>query len=334
MKVIDMHCDTIYRLYQEDGCSKEDGLQKNTIHIDLNKMKDGDYLLQNFALFVDLEEAENPFETAMGMAARYDSELQKNKEVIAPVYQFEDIEKNRQSGKMSSMLTLEEGGILKGKMEFLQIFYRLGVRMIGLTWNHENEIGSPNLIYEEGQAIPKFTERNSKGLSPFGIEVVQRMETMGMIVDVSHLSDGGFHDVVMHTKQPFVASHSNAAAVCNMSRNLTDDMIRILAERGGVMGLNFCSAFLAAEQTADSHQQDTGMIADMVRHIKHIRNVGGIDVCALGSDFDGIPGNPEIADASQMQKLAEALRKEQFTETEIEKLYYKNVLRVYKEVLR
>lgn len=343
MKVIDMHCDTISRLYMQEGCDLAGGLRENRIHIDVKKMKAGDYLLQNFALFVDKEGVDDSFETANLMAERYHGELEKNNDLLAPVNCFADIERNHKKGKMSGMLTLEEGGILKGRIESLQHFYNLGVRMIALTWNYENELGHPNLILKKNESagdvsklpavIPAFKERSKKGLKPFGLEVVKMMEAMGMIIDVSHLSDGGFDDVVKDTKAPFVASHSNAAAICNVSRNLTDDMIRTLAGRGGVMGLNFCGSFLSPQMNKEPFKNYIGTIEDMVQHIQHIRNVGGIEVCALGSDFDGIPGNPEIEDASRMQKLVEALRKARFTETEIEKIFYKNVLRVYRDVL-
>lgn len=332
MKVLDLHCDTISRLHRSEGCQRGDSLRKNAIHVDLEKMARGDYLLQNFALFVCMEEVENPFESAMEMTDRYYEELKKNQDLIAPAFRFQDIVDHQAEGRMSSLLTLEEGGILKGKIEFLRIFYRLGVRMITLTWNYENGIGAPNIVFDENK-IPQFSRRNEKGLTGFGIDLVQAMEGLGMIVDVSHLSDGGFWDVVKYTEKPFVASHSNAAAVCNVCRNLTDDMIRALADRGGVMGLNFCGSFLVPGAEKNPMENRIGSIAHMVCHLKHIRNVGGIEVCALGTDFDGIPGNPQIENASMMPRLAEALEQEGFTAGEIEKIFYKNALRVYQELL-
>ena len=325
MKVLDMHCDTISKLYQEKG-----ELYCNEGHVSLQKMREGDYLLQNFALFVCQDEVKNPFEAALEMTDLYYVELKKNENIIAPVFEYEDIQNHRESGKISSILTLEEGAVLKGKMEYLRIFHRLGVRMIALTWNFENEFGAPNFLFNE-KGIPEFSKRNSKGLTSFGKELVQEMEELGMIIDVSHLSDGGFWDVVKYTSKPFVASHSNAAAVCNVPRNLTDDMIRKLAERGGVLGLNFCGIFLNKAAEDNPFYQSAGMIEDMKAHLKHVINVGGIEACGLGSDFDGIPVAPEIADASRMQMLAEALENEGFTYGEIEKIFYKNALRVYKE---
>ena len=218
--------------------------------------------------------------------------------------------------------------------------------MIALTWNFENEIGVPNLTMD-AHGNPQFHKRNDQGLTEFGIQMVQEMEHLGMVVDVSHLSDGGFWDVLRYTKKPFVASHSNAAAECHVCRNLTDDMIRSLAERGGVMGLNYCYDFLKESKEpaslskdpscfpdSDNHHAKAGCIEDMVRHVKHIVNVGGMEVCGLGSDFDGIDNPVEFGDASGVQQLYEALVKAGFSEDDTDKIFYRNVLRVNKEVLQ
>ena len=162
-----------------------------------------------------------------------------------------------------------------------------------------------------------------------GIQAVEEMERVGIIPDVSHLSDGGFWDVAKHTRKPFVASHSNAAAVCNVSRNLTDDMIRCLGERGGVMGLNLAAGFLTDPESADPET----LLAAAAGHVAHAADVGGVEVCALGSDLDGIGTNPAVPDASFMPRIADALKKKGFHESEIEKVFYKNVLRVYRETL-
>lgn len=324
MKIADMHCDTIGKLYKGEA----DRLFENHLHVDLQKMQQGDYMLQNFAMFVDTEKTDNPFETAMAMIDLYYRELEQNADLIRPVRSFEDIVNHQADGKMSALLTLEEGAVVKGNPAYLRDFYRLGARMMTLTWNYRNEIGVPNLVKDDnGQ--PLFQARNNEGLTEKGIEIIQEMERLGMIIDVSHLSDGGFWDVVRYTKTPFVASHSNAAAVCNVFRNMTDDMIRALSEHGGVMGLNFCGAFL----TFDGTLSPKSTIEAMVRHVRHIVNVGGIEVCGLGTDFDGIPDTPEVKDASQMQLLAEALCRDGFHESEVEKICYGNVMRLYRDVL-
>ena len=165
------------------------------------------------------------------------------------------------------------------------------------------------------------------GLKKKGIEFVELMEEIGMAVDVSHLGDAGFWDVAEIMKKPFAASHSNARAIAGHTRNLTDEMIRTIAERGGVMGINYCPVFLD-----DREDGGTSRISAMVRHIKHIRNVGGIECIGLGSDFDGISGTLEIDSPSAVHLLEEALYRNGFTQTEVEKIFYRNVLRFYGDV--
>lgn len=168
------------------------------------------------------------------------------------------------------------------------------------------------------------------GLTDTGIAFVEEMERLGMVIDISHLNDAGIWDVFRHTGKPLVASHSNARAIASHPRNLTDHMIRTLAGRGGVMGINYCTAFL---RDFGPGEEPVSRISDMVMHMKHIRNIGGIGCIGLGSDFDGISGTLEMRDAGRLPMLADAMEKEGFTASEIEAVFYKNVLRVYKEVL-
>ena len=302
----------------------------------MEKKKKADYLLQNFALFVHLSSCENPLEEVLELADVYYDELDKNQDLIRPVYSYADIESNRKAGLMSAMLTVEEGGVCKGNPAFLRTLYRLGVRMLTLTWNFPNELGWPNLEVP-GEGVdpesfrPDFRKANvNQGLTETGIAFVQEMERLGMIVDVSHLSDAGFMDVLRVTKKPFVASHSNARAVCSWARNLTDDMIRLLAERGGVTGLNFCPAFLTDVPDGEATY---GSIAAILEHAKHIVNVGGTDCLGLGTDFDGIKTHDELPDAPYMPLLIDAFGKAGFTSSQVDKILSGNVLRVYKEVL-
>ena len=345
MNVIDMHCDTIAQIYRAQQHHEDQRLRSGNLCVNLEKMQKGGYLLQNFAMFIDKSEAKDPLETVLGMIDCYDQELKKNEDLIAPVFTYEDILENQKNQKISAMLTLEEGCVVKGNLSLLRTFYRLGVRMIALTWNFENEIGSPNLTMDV-QGRPQFRQRNEKGLTEFGIEMVQEMERLGMIVDVSHLSDGGFWDILRYTKKPFVASHSDAAAKCNVCRNLTDDMIRALSERGGVMGLNYCYDFLTETDRPTALSSDTSFflsetsqkekvsrIEDMICHVKHIVNVGGIEVCGLGSDFDGIDNPVEFGDASGLPQLYDGLVKAGFSEDDADRIFYKNVMRVYREIL-
>lgn len=326
MLVADMHCDTISELYHGRNNGKLYNLKKNELHLDLEKMKKGDYLLQNFAMFVELNKERDPMEHCLQLIDLFYEELKENEDTISLALTYDDIQKNKDAGKMSAFLTIEEGGVTRCDLAHLRNFYRLGVRMLTLTWNFENGIGYPNVTRKADGTADHRTPNTEKGLTEFGLEFIHEMERLGMIIDVSHLSDAGFYQVLENTKKPFVASHSNARTVCGHVRNLTDDMIKKLADRGGVMGMNFYPGFL--EDTIDE-----GRIASIVKHMKHVANVGGYECIGLGSDFDGIPLHKELSDASCMPYLADALEKEGFTSGQIEGIFYKNVLRVYKELL-
>lgn len=337
MKFVDMHCDTLYELLQKKKGGEPYSLYKNDGHIDLCKLKSGSALLQNFSMFVQKEKCDNPKEEVLKMAEIFYEEMEKNKEIIAQVKTYKEILENEKKGKISALLTIEEGAACLGRLENLEQFYDLGVRMMTLTWNFPNEIGYPNLPKpsKEESEKPDFKFEYKKpdtehGLTQFGIEVVDKMEELGMIVDVSHLSDAGFMDVVHHTKKPFVASHSNARSISGWVRNLTDEMIKILAERGGVTGLNFCADFLTEVPPG---QHNPGTIQAIIHHAKHIINVGGIECLGLGTDFDGIETNEAIPDYSHMPKLEEAFLAAGFKPSECDKIFKDNVLRVYKEIL-
>lgn len=330
MKVIDMHCDTIGELYKKRREGKPYSLLENDCHIDLKRMEKGDYCLQNFALFTELSRHERPFEYCMELADLFFTELEQHKDLIGIVTCYDDIVKNMEAGRMSAMMTIEEGGVCQGETAFLRDFYRLGVRMMTLTWNYPNELGWPNRTRTEGEET--FCEPDTEhGLTEKGIVFVEEMERLGMIVDVSHLSDAGIWDVFRHTEKPFAASHSNARALASNPRNLTDEMIRKLGERGGVAGINYYGDFLIDRKKGEPM---VSRIDDMIRHMKHMKNVGGIEVIGLGSDFDGIGGKLEVGSPADLPLLMNAMEKAGFSAGEIEAVFYKNVLRVYREVLK
>lgn len=194
----------------------------------------------------------------------------------------------------------------------------MGIRLITLTWNYENCIGYPNS--PDAQVM-------GKGLKQFGFSVVEEMNRIGMIIDVSHLSEGGFWDVVSHSKTPPVASHSNARALRNHPRNLSDEQIRALAEKGGIAGLNFYQEFLGKSGSC--------LIEEMVSHVRHMYQKGGEEVIAIGTDFDGFGGaeKMEIEDIGAMPLLYDALGKAGFTGRQREKIWYGNAKRVIDTVL-
>lgn len=360
MRVIDMHCDTIDRLLGEKDRGGPGVLRENECHLDLMRMKKSGYLLQNFALFVDQVREDRPWDRVCRLYDCYREELEKNKDLIAPVWRYSDIAVNDASGKISSLLTVEEGGVCGGDLGKLRRLYDMGVRMLTLTWNYPNELGDPNLDTERRREVRRLkkewqeldpgceeyrekqsqvqsayeqmnhTPQTVRGLTERGREFVAEMEKMGMIPDVSHLSDAGFYQVLESTKKPFAASHSNARAVCSAVRNLTDHMIRKLADRGGVMGLNFCADFL---EEVPVGMKNPGSMEAFVRHARHIVNVGGVEVLGLGSDFDGIDTNEALPGAQSMGLLWEGLRKAGFSEDALDLIFWKNVLRFYKDTL-
>ena len=353
MKVVDMHCDTISVLLERKRAGESATLRENTGHLDLKRMKEKGYLLQNFALYVNKEHCDDPWEEMLALYEVYQKQIAANTDIIAPVIKYNDIFTNESLGKMSAMLTVEEGAVCKGEVEKLRKLYEMGVRMLILTWNYPNELGYPHcggIIAEQtgwqidrAEAVPERIEQKVPcvdrekqsgvlfGLTERGKEFVTEMEQLGMLVDVSHLSDAGFYDVLECTRKPFVASHSNARSICGHSRNLTDDMLRKLGERGGCTGLNYYVNFLGEGISA---VEKPGSIEAMVRHARHIVNVGGIEVLGLGSDFDGIDTNEALPGVQSIELLWNALHKAGFTENELDRIFYKNVLRVYQECLK
>lgn len=333
--IADLHCDTIsklrdYRLgrvveekCQESYCERN-RMFRNGFHLDLERMKQADYLLQNFAIYIDSDMDADVYGTYREMYRMFQEEMRENADIIRQAFRFSDIEENRRGGRMSALLTVEEGQAADSP-EHLEQLFRDGVRLITLTWNHRNALGCPNCIRPDG--THSLTKPNTEeGLTEYGVWVIARMEELGMMIDVSHLSDRGFYDVYENTAKPFLASHSNARTVTPHVRNLTDDMIRKLSERGGIIGVNFETTFLGAEN-------DCG-IAAVVRHLEYLRNTGGEECLALGSDFDGIKGNPELTGVQDMEKLRDALYRAGWKQSVLDKLFYENVLRFYRDVLQ
>lgn len=317
--IIDLHCDTIMGLYRD----KNKKLLSNDLQIDLEKLVSGGYLAQVFAMFVFLKGTTSPYKTCNEMIDLFYNELETNNDKIALALKYDDIINNQKNGLLSAILSIEEGGVVEGSLEKLQHFYNRGVRMICLNWNFINGIGHPNFKVIDGVKDNKPNKED--GLTDFGIAMVKKMEELGIIIDVSHLSDKGFWDVYNNTTKPFIASHSNSRSICNHTRNLDDNMIKALANRGGVTGLNFAKDFIN-ESACMSY------VDDIVKHALHIIEVGGIDVLAFGTDFDGIERNTEVDNASGMQVFYQKFKTAGLSDSDIEKIFYKNFLRVFKEI--
>lgn len=300
LRFVDLHCDTISEIRDHPDADH---------HITLEKLECGGVILQCFALFTDLASYPEPEKRAFELYGTYRTFLQANRSRIVPVLTWQDFITLRQKNLIGGLLTLEEGDVVFGDLGFLDTWYELGVRMITLTWNHPNRIAGP------------------QGLAEFGKAYIRRMEELGIVVDVSHLNDNAFWDVCRIASRPFIASHSNARSLCNVSRNLTDDMIRAVADHGGVIGLNFYARFLKEDG------EDYSEVEEMIRHIRHIMEVGGEDVIALGSDFDGITSRLELKDAAGLHRLTDRMLKAGFTKDQVEKFSHENAERVFREIL-
>lgn len=319
----DMHCDTLMRAYVD----KSDTIfELQNGMLDVKRLQKGGALAQFFAIFMLPKYAKKEWRDAFpedmdyikALLQIYRKTVEMHEDVISETKSVSEYVANSNQGRISGILSLEDGRAVDGKLDNLVWMYEEGIRMIAPLWNFENCFGFPN---------SKEVQIMQKGLTAFGKESIEVMNDLGIIIDVSHLNDGGFWDIVKLTKNPFVASHSNCRAIAPHQRNLTDEMIRALAEKGGVMGLNFCGPFL----NEDGEGRES-RISQMIKHLKHMINVGGSDVAAIGTDFDGTFGEFEIPECSQMQRLFEAMEKEDFTHEQIEKIAYKNVERVVWEV--
>lgn len=330
MNIVDLHCDTLHEMLKQKIRGEHYNLFKREGHLDIERMLESGYLVQCFAAFVDMQKVESPYERGKELAQLFKQLCSEYSQYIAPVYHYQDIMNNKKQGLMSAILTMEEGGVLEGSLEKLREFYEAGVRLITLTWNYPNEIGFPGCM--EKTPIPDKplnwkVAGEYPGLTKRGIEIVETMEERHIAIDVSHLSDAGFWDVAAITKKPFLASHSNARSLCGHKRNLSDAQIRTIAERGGVIGLNFADDFLE-DNPADIS------LDSFIRHIHHILQVGGEDVLALGSDFDGIETNPALQHAGALPNLFEAMVQSGIAPSVMDKIKGKNALRVMKEVLK
>ena len=300
--IIDLHSDTIYRIWKDGG-----NLIRNDYSIDKAKLEKGDVLFQCFALFVPMYE-----------------NVPESKRALSPWQILSELhsvfaEKTAEAGiDDKAVLTTEEGASIEGDISRLQTLKDWGVRIFGLTWNYENELGYPNSHDENVMG---------KGLKERGIEAVKECGRLGIAVDVSHLSDGGFWDVLRYAEGPVLATHSNARSIADVPRNLSDDSLRALADKGGVAGLNLCPAFLDVSFSTDDSNA-MSRVSDAARHVMHIWKTAGEDILALGSDFDGIEGNLEISSPDRFYLLSDELEMQGMPISIIEKLFYRNAQRV------
>jgi len=316
--VCDSHCDTILALDRQD---RRMGERSEVGHADLPRLLEGGVTAQVFALFV--EDQYLPGEAIRRTVQLLDvfyREVEANADRMFLASGAADIRRAKAEGKLAAILGIEGGEALEGDIAVLRIFYRLGVRLLTVAWNRRNALA-------DGQK----ESRTSGGLTTFGVEAVQEMNRLGIIVDVSHLSAAGVHDVLEVSHAPIIASHSNARAVRDHPRNLSDEQVRAIAGGGGLVAVTFVPFFVAAEGQAS--------LKRLLDHIEHLLQVGGEDHVGVGGDYDGFGfGGPadqftELPDVSHLPRLTEGLLKRGLSQRVAEKVLGGNFLRVFGEVV-
>lgn len=307
--VVDLHCDTILALHE--GTRRLDE-RSSRGHVDLPRLREGGVGVQVFAVYVAPMPAPEGRGRARALIRTFHEAVAANAGQIAHATTMADIERARREGRVAAVLSIENGDALGGDLNALDELYRLGVRMLGLTWNPSNALGDGALGRQHG------------GLTDLGRAVLRRMEQIGIVIDVSHLSEASFWDTLRTTRAPVIASHSNAAALHRHPRNLTDDQLRAIAARAGVVGVNLYPPFLG-EPT----------LARVLDHIDHMVKVMGIDHVALGADFDGISETPAgLEDVSRLPALTAGLLARGYTPEQVHRILGGNALRVFRQVWR
>jgi len=309
--VFDFHCDCAFKLLGDDR-NQAGSLRKNGKHIDLERAKALPGYAQCFACFTTSEKAVvgnlSPVVLFERELATIQREVDSNSDRIAIAYTPAEIEENRQNGKISAVLTLEGTAGIDYNPELLEDLHTIGFRITSLGWNEKNPLTGSNVT--------------GGGLTDLGRVYVREAQRLGMGIDVSHISDEGFWDILNITQAPIIATHSNSRAVCGHKRNLTDDMFRAICQTGGVAGYKFCRGF-----SGESANLDT--VCDHILHFLELDPEG--EHIALGGDLDGVEHTPDGFEGVQSYPaLADRLEARGLTEGLIRKVFWGNALRVLK----
>ena len=354
--IADTHCDALMRMVDLGYSLSDDRLQ-----VSFPKMINGGHDLQIFACFIDPSVGKDRYiSRTLQMIDLMRVNVHEHRKQVALCITMRDVQKAREQKKKIAMLGIEGGHAIMNDLAVLRSYRRLGVIYMTLTWSNTND-----------WADSSSDEERWGGLTQFGQEVVREMNRIGMIVDISHVSDKTFWHVLRVSTRPVIASHSSARALCNHHRNMSDQMIKALAEKGGVIFVNFYSAFinqkfLTAKEKLESryHKRFQAGLAkwehkpemfnyeeeqilrsfsavlpkvkmkDAVRHIEYIAKIAGVEAAGIGSDFDGIPFWPEgLDDCTGLPVLCDQLRKKGFTSREVDKIAGGNFLRILEEVV-
>lgn len=294
-------------------------------HSDLQRMKKGGVDIQIFSIFCNEQFGKG---TAYNHAIRemdsVDAAIARNPDQMMAVRNPAELQSAVASGKLGCMMGVEGGHMIEDDLGNLEKLYNRGARYMTLTWNNSTSWAS-SAVDERG----KTDLGRPYGLTSFGENVVRKMNELGMIVDISHVGEQTFYDAVRVSTKPVIASHSNTYTLCPVPRNMTDDQIRALGKNGGVIHINFYSAFV------DTSFQRTGVqpsLSQLIDHVDHIVGLIGVNHVGLGSDFDGISSAPkELNDVTKMPLITEELLKRGYSKKDVRKILGENFIRVFKE---
>jgi membrane dipeptidase len=309
--LVDTHNDFVYQVSQRGAVFGRNN--KNT-HSDLPKFREGGLDVQVFSAWIPMSKIRRSYDFVLGQVDILKGFERANPDDIEFANSYEDIIRIVNEGKICGMIGVEGGTVVESDLDNINRLFEMGVRYIGLTWNNSNLIAS---------SARDETERGIQGgLTEFGFEVIKRMDDVGMLIDVSHLGEASFWDVIETTKNPIIASHSNSYTIHPHYRNLTDEQIKAIAKGGGVIQVNFHRSFLGEAS-----------LQRVFEHIDYIKKLVGVDYIGIGSDFDGGIDTPsELADATMYPNLTKKLLSEGYTQEEVRKILGLNFLRVFKKV--
>ncbi|MCD6519266.1 MAG: dipeptidase [Anaerolineae bacterium] len=284
--------------------------EKQSLQIDFSKMRQGGIDAAFFAIDVTLA-PKNRLTYALDGFGFLFHDLELTGHPARIVRTTADILQAKAEGKPAIIMAIEHADCVERSLNVLRILYELGIRSIGLTHNISSQAADGCMEAREGV-----------GLTQFGVQLVREMNQLGMLVDLAHVSPSAFFHALEVSEKPVIFSHGNARALCDHPRNLTDEQLKALAQKGGVIGLSFVPFFVDAEKPSLDRFLD---------HIDHIADIAGIEVIGLGSDFDG--GGTLLTDATEMPRITEGLYRRGYTEEQIRKILGENTLRVLKETI-
>jgi membrane dipeptidase len=312
--VFDGHCDTLLQVL--DG-KRRLGQRSPMGHLDLPRLKEGGVTAQVFAVFIeDVYLPAGATRQTLRVLDCFYEELDANRDAMLLATCADDVMAAVETGRVAAWLALEGAESLEGDLGVLRMLYRLGVRLLTVTWSRRNQAGDG--VGELG---------SGGGLTTFGESLVRECNRLGVVLDISHLAPAGVRGILELSEQPVVASHSNAYALCPHPRNLTDEQLAVVARQGGVVCATFVPAFLSPRGRGAS-------LDTLLDHIQHIEQVTGIDHVGIGSDFDGVFGPMPLGleDASLMSGITAGLLTRGYSVSHVRQILGENLLRVFRTV--